>query len=487
MTYLILFFIFASAVICRFAIKFFLFKKQMSQMALKSLLQKSTLKSSEILFSSHDIKEIVNFLSFSIGKEAKTALFYLSFGKSDPAKKYLINHNKTYLAAILTALSNEEYAIEMFSSLEQTDDIKAILAELSRITSKKEEAQNLLNELKFSALSLNTRAIALYCRAKFALEIGDLYNAENDCGSAIRIFREENCPYEEARAYLLLGEIYRISAAGDTSYFMYRNALDIAKKINIESLQADILASIGMLYVMEERFEEAQDAFERSLDLNKKLLRDTASANLYNQLGLLKIIQGKYDEAVNFINCAMGYSIAEATAMSFELTAKIHYAKKDFSEAIKNSAIAQSKYWKNNNLTAYFESAYLEALSQFYLKNYAAAEQKLRHIITVANENENAFYIANAYSLLAMTCMEEDKMTQAKAFLEESVRLELRDNRQEGLFSDYINLGILAQRTKDISAAHKNFAEAKRYAEQLGDENLIKAASERLASLPKIN
>jgi len=152
---------------------------------------------------------------------------------------------------------------------------------------------------------------------------------------------------------------------------------------------------------------------------------------------------------------------------------KIHFAKENFVEASKCSRQAQSKYWNCQNLTAYFEALYLDSLSCFNLKNFDDAEQKLRHLLNIANENESAFHTANAYSLLGMIFMNKGDFTRAKSFLEESVRHELKNNRLDGLVSDYINLGLVAQKSGHPSEAQKYFAEAKNYAEQIQDLSLL--------------
>ena len=117
----------------------------------------------------------------------------------------------------------------------------------------------------------------------------------------------------------------------------------------------------------------------------------------------------------------------------------------------------------------------MDGLACFNLKNFDETEQKLRHLIDVANENETSFHIANAYSLLGMVFLNRGDLSRAKTFVEESARRELKNNRIDGLVSDYINLGLIAKQSGDDETAQKYFEQAKLCAEQTQDANLMEA------------
>lgn len=448
-------------------------REKITRIAIQELLKKNLHQFEEMYFFSATVHRIVLFLMLSVGKRAKDALFFLCHGKKyDEIREYLLQYGRKYLAATLSAFTNLDLAEEMLKSIRQSDKMLVQLAYINILKDKKEDAKDILNLIKAEKLSGAERGLYRYCMAKLALDIGDLFNAANDATMAIKLFHKSKSFYEEAKSYILLGEIYRVSAVSDMAYFMYNEAKKIADNHHNEALKADVLGNMGMLFTLQERFDAAEDVFSEALEINKKIIRDKACACVYNQLALLKLLDEKYEEAIAFINQALRYALTDVNAFSFELMAKVNFARKEYESAIKNADIAQKKYWKSNNLAAFFESKYLEAQAWFNLEEYEEAEAKIRHLLSVADENESSFHLANAYSLLGAIFMKRKKPARAKPFFEEAIRHELRNNRTEGMISDYLNLGIIAQKQGDNEGALINFREAKRYAQEVQNQDL---------------
>ncbi len=424
----------------------------------------------EIYFSSSIIKKIVSFLLFEMNTEARECLNQLELGKIEKTREYLLKNKKDYLAACLTGIYNLELAQEILLQHAFSQHFKAQMIPVYFIQGKKDGASDILNEINYKKLSLEEKAICYYFRAKFALEAGDLSNAVNDAGLSLQIYRKEKSVFEEIKCYMLLGEIYRVSALTDLSYFMYDEAKKIAELQNNQIFLADIYGNLGMLYTSQERFEAANEAFLKSVDINLKLSRKKASACIYNQLGLLNILQKQYNVANNYINNALSYTFQDTNALSYELMAKLNFAQKKYDKAIKFVRIAQERYFKNQNLTAFFEASFLEAMISFNLQNYSEAKSKLKSLILMAQENVSAFHVANAYGLLGSIYMKLKEYKKAQFNFEESIRHELKDGRIEGMITDYINLGIIFREENNKIEALAHFNEALRYAEEIQNQ-----------------
>ena len=458
-------------------------RERISRISTEILLKNISHSFDEMYFFSAAVRRIVMFLMLDDTKEAKNALFFLSHGKKfDVLRDYLIAHKKAYLAGVFCAFSNLDLAEEILLEQKYKPEAMLQLAYINLLKNQKDEAKSLLNNVDENKLPPAERGIYRYCMAKIALEIGDLYNASNDANVAIRFFHKTRSFYEEAKTYILLGEVYRVSAVSDMAYFMYDEAKKIAEKQHNYALKADALGCMGMLFTMQERFDAAEDAFKESLEINKKIIRDKACACIYNQLALLKLLDEKYEEARGYISQALRYSFENINAFSFEIMAKVCYAEKQYDQAIKNADIAQKKYWKCQNLTAFFEALYLETSVLFDMQDYDKAEKNIRHLLSVANENESAFHLANAYSMLGSIYMKKENYTRAKPFFEEAIRHELKNNRIEGMISDYMNLGIIARNSGDEEGALINFREAKRYANEVQNYDLENMVEEYISN-----
>jgi len=483
MAYITIFLIFFAIFTIILLRKFNKKREKITAVCIRELLKRTPHGFDEEYFFSSEIRKIVLTLMLSAGKNAKDALFFFCHGKNyEKIRDYLLQNKKNYSAAVLSASSNLSLAEEMFSSIKSEKALVQI-AYINILQNKKDEAKDILNTIDEKKLPTAEKALYRYCLAKTALEIGDLYNASNDASVAIKLFHKTKSFHEEAKSYFLLGEIYRVSGVSDMAYFMYDESKKIADKLHNESLKADVLGCVGMLFTMQERFKAAEDSFREALDINLKIIRDKACACIYNQLALLKLLDEKYDESSSYVTRALSFVFEDVNAFSFELLAKIFYAQKNYEKAIENADVAQKKYWHCNNLTAFFESLYLEALCWFEQKEYHSAEEKIRHLLSISNENESAFHLANAYSLLGAIYMKRDKPQRAKPFFEEAIRHELKNNRLEGMVSDYVNLGVIARDAGDIEGALLNFNEAKRYAQEVQNAELIDAVEKYITDI----
>ena len=448
-------------------------REKLIKLITENLLRKASHQVGEIYFFSPAIRHLVTHFMLSFDKKAKEALFLMCHGKeTDEMKNYINECSDKYLSATYNAFSNMEFAEEIFSEIAINNKIRVQRAYIAMLKGKKDEMDELLYEVDEKKLPIPEKALYRYCMAKKALEIGDLYNAANDAGVAVKLFHKTKSFYEEAQTYILLGEIYRVSAATDMAYFMYTEAKKIAEKQHNEPLKADILGNLGMLFTMQERYDAAAEVFTEALEINKKNIRDKACACIYNQMSLMSLLNTKYDMAKLYANQALRYSASDTDAFSFELMAKVDFAMGKYEDAIKNADVAKKKYWKYGNLSAYFDALYLEASSLFNLQKYDEAEEKLRHLISIEQENKTVFHVANAYSLLGSIFMKKGEYKRAKPFFEESIRHELKNNRPEGMVSDYVNIGIILKNQDDKEGALMNFNEAKRYAAEVQNEEL---------------
>lgn len=264
---------------------------------------------------------------------------------------------------------------------------------------------------------------------------------------------------------------------------MFEAALKLNEKLGNQAGCADACGNLGMLMVLQERFEEAAAYFEKAEKLNAEIKRNSALADIYNQQALMLLLQKEYKSAVQKLTLVSKTSSdKKSLAFGQELLAHVYYEQKKYKKALPAAETAE-KLYKGSNLSAMLESVYLQALCLFELKQFSEAEKLLRKIITVSCKNESSFHPANAYNLLGLIFMQMKDFKRAKGLFQESLSLEQKNDRLTGIATDYANISLIEYRCGNLEAAEKTLQIALEYAKAFGENELSKIIEERLKKL----
>lgn len=470
--YLIIFSIFFYAIISSISfyrrVAFDHFYKMIS----KAVLEKQQSFNGEAFFSSLVLKKTIKFLLKEHNKSAKRALLYLCFGKIEPAEKYLNKQQQKQLATLLKAHDNFQELKNISSEIE--------LANFYFLKGNISKLRIILDSIDIKKTDRYTMAKYFYYQSFCNLESGDMLAASEDCSKAIKLFNKEKAYIEEAKAYILIGTIYRISCIEDIAQFMFDSALQINQKLNNQAGCAEAYGNFGMLMVMQERFEEAASYFEKALDINLKIKRQSAISDIYNQTALAYLLQKKYKPAISQIKLAL--KNVKDSAFSLDILSLIYYEMKDYDNALEN-ALRAEKLYKGTNLSAMLESMYLQALIFFEQNQLQESEAGLRRIVTIAKKKDSSFHIANAYNLLGLIFLQLKDFKRAKGLFQQALSFEQKNERLTGVATDYANIGLIELRTGNREAAQKTLKTALEYATAYGENDLSKILEKRLKKL----
>lgn len=458
-----------------------------TKMVIKAMLKKQKASINERYFNTLVLQKIVRFLIKKRTKKAKTALLYLCLGRQSLAQNYLRAFKRPYWAALLEAHQKPEKALPLLEELIKSDptnyDILSELAVLYFIQEKLPKAKLILAKIDDKKASSYALAKKYFYQSFFFIKDGDMLSASENCSLAIKLFNKNKAYIEEAESYVLTGTIYRLSCVEDVAQFMFETATKIFAQWGDEIGIAEVLGNMGMLMVLQERFGEAKDNFDKALIINQKLQRNEATADIYNQLALMNILQNKLLEAKELVQKALRLDNKPREAFSCELQAHIDYKQRNFTDSAVSALRARNLYKATPNLSAYFESMYMEALARFELGELDTAEKILREIITISKKKSSAFHVANAYNLLGLIFLKNNDLQRAKVWFQESVALEQKNDRLSGAATDYANIGMIELQCGQVEQARKNMVLALEYAKAYGETELSQILEAKLDKL----
>ena len=331
-----------------------------------------------------------------------------------------------------------------------------------------------LQKLTATKLLPLSKAYYNYISAYAYLAEGDMLSASQNASLALKYFEKHNYFAECAECYILLAEIYRISCVNDIAHTMLDSALKIYQKQKLSTFTAQTLILKGMLMLFENQPDTAKQYYSEA-----EILTDNPQiqADLNNQFTILYLTQNKLSKALQCAKAALKsqqlLQNKHGEALSLQLSAQIYAAKKQYPASSSNALNAANLYLKQKNYSAYFECLYIAAQSFYARRLYTQSEQHLRQIIKLSVKYPTSFHIANAYNLLGLIYLSLNDLSRAKVLFQQSLFLEQKNQRSEGLIVDYNNLALIASITGDREAAKNNLDIALEYAQKVEDPELI--------------
>ena len=443
------------------------------------ILKRQQKSNDNLLFSADILNKSVRILFFAGTAEAKGALRALTGGNTDRAVAFLQKKHPS-LALLLYAhtdtaaayrrikrqrdpqITDRRYGVYIPLLAHLVHDRRALLAAVEKITPQ---------------LSRYTRTARAYFKAIAAyayLHEGDMLSASQNASAALKFFQKKQFAVETAACHLILAEIYRISCVNDISQTMIESAVKIYQTQNAPLFLAKAYVAKGMLMVFENRFEEADSAYQKAQELP---ITPQLQADIANQKALLDLAQNNTGAAEVFLKQALSLQKQlknpYGTAFSLQLSAHVHFQKKQHRLTVKAAEEAYNLYLKQKNFSAAAECLYLAAEAEYKMRRYAAAEKKLREILQINRTHPNSFHTANAYSLLGLIYLQKKDLQRAKVLFQQSLHLEQSHRRCEGLAADYANLALIDELTDYADNAASNWQIALEYARETGDAELV--------------
>ncbi|MBE6443980.1 MAG: hypothetical protein E7020_04870 [Alphaproteobacteria bacterium] len=416
------------------------------------------------------IKKIINKPFFST-LAVKRFVKYVFNQKKDKQRLFLKNIMEDKFTTMIKIIDNPQIQAELklmisgkLSKIKLSDYEYGLICSAFYLNKNQiTKAQNILQ--KIDKNNLDKTNLAFWClqQGQLALFEGDLLTASEQTARSLRFFQKNNLFFEEALAYFVLGNVYRVSGVFDSADFMLRSALKLFKFLGAKNKEAEVLGTFALLMSVQQRFDEAEDY------LTKAELILSENCDLWYfincQKAMLALISGNLKLTKKRVNLILKKTnISTVIAMANDILARVAMVENRFNAAIKHASLAANIYDSEQNLASLFECQYITAEAYAKNNNLDKAELVLRKLINREKHYKSCFYVANAYTLLGLILLQKGKINRAKAIMNQALRLELFSNRKTGAAVDYANLAIVEKKQGNIYDAHKNLAAALQYA-----------------------
>ena len=256
---LFLFFVFIAGCVFTLA-KFIRFKHlcKITKLNIRRRQQKMTAS----FYADVIVQKCVMELFFSRSKKANRALAELTFGKTKAAESVLAE-KYPILALFLRAHSDIKSAYSQLNKHKKMWKSNKLYAVLFALMQTEffayEEVRGRIKNLNPKKLHGAEKAYYNLVSAYVYIFDADMLSASANASAALKYFQKHDMPIEEAKTYLLLGEIYRITYVSDVAQTMMESALKIYEKSRLNLFAGKAKAMLGMLFVSANRLDEAQD------------------------------------------------------------------------------------------------------------------------------------------------------------------------------------------------------------------------------------
>lgn len=395
------------------------------------------------------------------------------------------------LAAGLKAFYHPQKALEELEKIAKAhpqDNIALILTAYLHFTLGQNEAVlPILDNMDISKASAYVKAMRFYLQTHFDMRDGDLQSAAENSSKAAKLFNREQAFYEEAAAHFVMGTVYRISIIQDVSQFVLQTAQKIYRHLGATKEEGEVLGTLGMLMVMQKRYDEADDYFNKAKELYKKTGQRQGCGEIINQEALAALIRQDYGAARKLAKQALHIHEEERNTagqgFSLELIGSAYSREKKWKQVIRHARQAQELYAATHNNPARLEALYLEAQACFENNDDNEAETVLRKIINADKEQHSCFFVGNAYNLLGLIFMKKGDLRRAKGFFQQSLNCELRSNRAGGIAIDYANIALLEYKRGQTEQAVKTVETALEYAKAFGEGELYSQLKKQLSKI----
>lgn len=185
--------------------------------------------------------------------------------------------------------------------------LKAALAQNATSSSVAQSQYTLINERLAKARNKKNsieEADALYDLAKAHFEDHELLQAEELMRQALTVEQNLNRPSALLRTQVALASILAAARRYDDSLSMYRQALQLGQKEEMDDQVDTIINNMGALAMVAHKIDEADKFFRQANELSEKHNNNAGQANALVNLSVISRLKKDYSGALNYLDKA---------------------------------------------------------------------------------------------------------------------------------------------------------------------------------------
>jgi tetratricopeptide (TPR) repeat protein len=270
--------------------------------------------------------------------------------------------------------------------------------------------------------------VSLALRARGEYSKGEISASEASLEAALHTLRPDEDRYRAA-TLADLGTLYLNKDEHSKSEHAFFESLDIYRRLSDQSNVVRILTSLGGLYSIQGRGEEALKMLRQALKIaNANRENPVPTIQVLNSFGVVYCRQGKYSKAESFLTQAMGVAskagISVRTPQLLHNLGVVYYKKREFKKA--EDLLLEALRLTEADIGPSHPDLFfvISVLADLYTKTgrYPEAEQQLRRALTILRtaKADYSTRIARVLHALGLMYNNEGRKADAEASMAEA-------------------------------------------------------------------
>ena len=271
----------------------------------------------------------------------------------------------------------------------------------------------------------------------------------------VHLAREKNNTFQIAKFYSNFGDVYYFSNHLDSTLYYYKQSLEMledaekeeaANKKDIESLRFSLLKNIGVINVINGKYDLALDHFLKALDIAEKDNKPDETMELYLNLASTYTRMSNFQQGEAYYLRAekLSHEINDSISLAdaYQGLCSIYINKKDYNQALKYGEESLQILSALPDIPAYQMMFATRELTDAWLKipNYDKALEYAQKTVEYARETAVSSNLASALYMLSSCYLKQAKYKESEKIAFEALALDTTD-----IYTDYILYDNIAQ------------------------------------------
>ncbi len=390
------------------------------------------------------------------------ALHYLKIASQKAQREYANQSAINYYSEILTCLANRP-APGRAGAIISADywDILLERAKLYNLTGQRDKEMEDLGTLGLIAEALNDDRR----RALAAKQWAYLYETAGDYDSSLEMIERSIQLAQQSGDERLIGDGYNQSGKllhlrrdYQSAEAHLQQALRVAQKYNDQSVQADCMTNLGIVARHQADYDVARYFFQESIELYRARGDQLSLGNalrylgqVYYDIGQLMAARQCYEESLK-LHSMIGDKVGEA--LTQQKLGQLYRSLGNFGEAETLLEQALLTHIATDDRQSEAHTLYHLGFLLSRLADYENAISFFEQAVSILrDEFDDPWALGRALTYYSWALLDSGQPREAKARLQETLRIESNLQQEALLIEDAIHLGRVALALNDLSLA----------------------------------
>ncbi len=223
----------------------------------------------------------------------------------------------------------------------------------------------------------------------------------------------------EVDTYIIMGDAFQTKGAYEKAMENYDKSLLLAKHIDYQKAVALISNRIGIIHLNQGNYPEALSKFYESLKAGEAINNDELAGAALNNIAIVQFYQGKYNEAdsafIQRLKIAQKMSDTSSMSVAYNGMGEVNLQQKEFSNALHNLTLAYNLAAKINDREMVLTTTLSLAETYYAMDSLQKSDSLFEYALRLSTESDHGAFISNALIGLAKIHLKQHALKDALA------------------------------------------------------------------------